>query len=135
MEKCRICNGDLYEIISFENIFKNKYSVHTKCYDSLIFNNDRIVIPITNNIIYYDCLFLNINANYNSEYLEAIYMGNLIYKNMKNRDWSVIIYYEEGLFDGFLHNDMLILFSLSNFPFLLISYIYYDLSIIVNEKM
>ncbi len=135
MKICKICNEDLYKDISFENIFKMNYTVHASCINNLVFNNDRLVIPINNNLIYYDYVFNELNQNYNTEYLEMKYMNKLLMNNIRKSDWSIIIFYESGLFDTFKGVDLLILFSLSNSPFLIVSLIFHDFSKIFNEKM
>ncbi len=85
-------------------------------------------------LIYYDYLFYDINPTYNFEYLEVEYMQILFQRNLVNYDWSIIIFYEEGVFDAFSDSDLQILFSLSNKPVLIISIIYSDMSSIFNES-
>lgn len=128
MNNCKICNEDLYKDISIRNIFKLNYTVHDKCINNLMINNDRLVFPIENNMIYYDYIFHHINSEYNMEYLESHYLKKVLSRNLDNSDWSIIIYYEDGLFTAFTDNDKLILFSLANSPILVVSLIYYDLS-------
>ena len=128
MAKCMICNDDLYENISFTNLFRMNYTVHDNCVKSLIINTDRVAIPVEANIVYYDYLFYDINNDYNFEYLEDKYLERLYIRNLENRDWSIIIFYEEDLFINFSYSDIQILFSLANMPVLIFSIIYYDLS-------
>lgn len=135
MKICKICNENLYKDITFENIFKNNYTVHASCINNLVFNNDRIAIPINNNLIYYDYVFQDLNENYNYDYLEMKYMNKLLINNIDKSDWSIIIYYESGLFDSFKDIDLLILFSLSNSPFLIVSLIFHDFSKIFYDEM
>jgi len=135
MEKCQICNIDLYHIISFENIFKNKQETHKKCLEKLEFNIDRIALPIINNYIYYDYAFCNLDSDFNIEYLELKYLGNIVYRNMKTDDWSILLFYSENLFEKFNHNDFLIFFSLSKVPFLFISLIEEDISFIFHNDL
>jgi len=135
MRKCKICNKDLYQTITFNNLFKLNYSVHDNCVNSLVINSDRIVFPISNNLIYYDYIFYEINDSYNLQYLETKYMCDLLFKNINNKDWSIILFYEEGLFGSFKQNEFLILFALSKLPVLIVSLIYYDLSIIFNDNI
>ena len=135
MRKCNICNNDLYQMITFNNLFKLNYSVHDKCIKSLVINSDRMAFPVTNNLIYYDYLFYEINEKYNLDYLETKYMCDLLNRNINNRDWSIIIFYEEGLFGGFMQSELPILFALSKLPVLIVSLIYHDLSIIFNENI
>lgn len=135
MKICKICNENLYKDITFENIFKNNYTVHASCINNLVFNNDRITIPINNNLIYYDYVFQDLNENYNYDYLEMKYMNKLLINNIDKSDWSIIIYYESGLFDSFKDIDLLILFSLSNSPFLIVSLIFHDFSKIFYDEM
>jgi len=135
MDFCKICNKSLYEKISFINIFRNDYSVHDKCIGNLEFNNDTICIPIMNNLIHYDYLFDYIIEQHNSIYLEQKYMSIIYKRNINSNEWSIMLYYEKGLFDDFLGDDFLILFSLSNNPFLVISLTYFDLSSIIMHNI
>lgn len=135
MNKCMICNEELYDKISFLNIFKLNYSVHDKCIKNIIINSDRTIFPITNNIVYYDYLFFELDSKYNLEYLEYKYLNILFDKILLNSDWSMIIYLEDGLFEGFSYSDMQILFSLANSPILIVSFIYYDLSTVIYENI
>jgi len=128
MSICKICNEDLYNKITFSNLFQFRYTVHSKCVNKLIINNDRIAFPIDGNIVYYDYIFKDIKSTHNLEYLESEYFQYIIIRNTINVDWSMLIYYEQGLFDDFSEDDMLILFSLANTPILIVSVIYYDLS-------
>ena len=134
MSKCKICNKELYEKISFINLFNNKYTVHTECINNIVINTDREAFPVQGKLIYYDYLFYDINPTYNFEYLEVEYMQILFQRNLVNYDWSIIIFYEEGVFDAFSDSDLQILFSLSNKPVLIISIIYSDMSSIFNES-
>lgn len=135
MAKCMICNDDLYKNISYNNLFRMNYTVHDSCINNLIINTDRIAFPVEGNIIYYDYLFYDLNSNYNIEYLEEKYLRKLYIRNLENRDWSIIIFYKEGLFADFSYDDIQILFSLVNVPVLIISVIYYDMSKIFNENI
>jgi len=135
MEKCQICNIDLYRDITFENIFKINYQVHLNCLNNLDFNNDRTAIPINNNYIYYDTVFNNINEEFNKQYLEFKYLGEVILKNIENNDWSIVIIYSENLFSKFNKSDFLIFFSLSKAPFLFISLTDRDLSFIFHYNL
>ena len=128
-------SSNLYKNISFENIFKTNLTVHANCVNNLVFNSNRLAFPINDNIIYYEYLFDDLNKNFNIEYLEAKYMGELVIRNSEKRDWSIVIFYECGLFDSFSSDDLLILFSLSNSPFLIVSLIFHDFSRIFSEKM
>jgi len=134
MTKCKLCNKNLYEKINFSNVFKINYSVHINCINKLIINNDRIAFPFYNKIIYYDYLIYDVNPTYNIEYIEHKYLSILYTRNMKNIDWSIIIFYEDGLFNQFCDNDLEILFSLANFPVLIISVIFYDMGIIFKDN-
>jgi len=135
MDFCKICNKSLYEKISFINIFKSNYTVHDKCLSNLRFNNDTLSIPIANNLIHYDYLFDYILDEHKSVYLEQKYMSIIYSRNLSTNDWSILIYYENGLFDDFSGDDFLILFSLSNNPFLVISLTYFELSNIVMKYL
>ncbi len=133
MNKCKICNKDLYQDISFKNIFKINYTVHSNCLDNIVINNDSAAFPIDGNTVYYDYLFFEIREDYNFEYLEEKYLSILIQRNIESMNWSILIFYERGLFDGFSSDDMQILFSLANSPILIISFIYYDMSIVLSD--
>lgn len=128
MSVCKICNEDLYKKITFSNIFQFGYTVHSDCINNLLINSDRIAFPIDGNIVYYDYIFKDIKSTYNIEYLESEYFQYIFTRNTKEIDWSIIIFYERGLFDDFSEDDKLILFSLANTPILIVSLIYYDLS-------
>ncbi|MCK5762258.1 MAG: hypothetical protein KAH16_05110 [Candidatus Izimaplasma sp.] len=134
MTKCKLCNKNLFERISFSNIFNTNYSVHTSCTDSLVINKDRIAFPFYENIIYYDYLFYAVNSAYNIDYIEQKYLSILYIRNLDNIDWSIIIFYETGLFRHFCDSDLDILFSLANKPCLVISILYYDMSNVFNEE-
>ena len=134
MSKCKICNKELYEKTSFVNLFTNNYTVHIECMNNIVINSDREAFPFEDKLIYYDYLFYDISPTYNFEYLESKYMNILFSRNLLISDWSIIIYYEEGLFDDFSESDLQILISLSNMAVLVISSIYYDLSRVFNEN-
>ncbi len=134
MSKCKICNKDLYEKISFDNIFKSNYTVHTNCVKNLIINNDREAFPFDEKLIYYDYLFFELNPSFNIDYLEFEYMHILLERNMLNKDWSIIILYEKGLFDRFNFSDKQILFSLSHLAVLIISIQYFRMETVFNEN-
>jgi hypothetical protein len=135
MDLCKICNKSLYEKISFVNIFRSNQSVHDKCIENLSFNNDTVSIPIMNNLIHYDYLFDYILEDNNSLYLEQKYMSRILERNLDTNEWSILIYYEKGLFKSFSDDDFLILFSLSNNPFLVISLTFFDLSNIITINL
>ncbi|MCK5388080.1 MAG: hypothetical protein KAJ22_02245 [Candidatus Izimaplasma sp.] len=135
MRKCVVCGEDLYKRITFFNIFKTKYFEHIKCINKLQFNNDRLIIPITNNLVYYDYLFIEIDSRYNVEYFETKYISIILDRNLNDSSWSILLFYKTGLFDRFSHSDFLILFSLSNLPFLIISLVYCDLSKILSDNL
>ncbi len=135
MNKCRICNEDLFNKISFTNLFNMNLTEHVKCRNNLLFNMDSISFPITNNLIYYDYAFYDLNPKYNTKYLETIYLGKIIKRNLENEIRSIILVYGDRLFSSFSGDDYKILFSLSNRPFLLISLVYFDLSEIVHKYL
>ena len=135
MAKCMICNDDLYKNVSFNNLLKMNYTVHDSCINYLIINNDRAAFPMNDNIVYYDYLFYDLKSDYNFQYLETKYMSKLYDRNLDNKDWSIIIYYEDGLFADYSYNDIQILFSLANMPVLIISLIYHDFSEVFNENV
>jgi len=134
MSKCKICNKELYKKISFTNLFDNKYTVHIECLNNIVINNDREAFPMDGKLIYYDYLFYDINSTYNFEYLESKYMQILFKRNLISDDWSIIIFYVEGLFEAFSDSDLQILFSLSKKPVLIISILYSDMSGVFNEN-
>jgi len=121
MRKCKICKQPIYAEISFSSLFKNDYIVHSNCVNSLLFNNDKEAFPFMNKLVYYDYLFWQVNPTYNLQYLEIKYGGILLKRNLINKDWSIIIYYEDNLFNRFKESDYQILFSLSPLPILIIS--------------
>ena len=135
MSKCKICKGDLYQTISFQNIFKNNYSVHDECMNNIVINSDRTVFPITGNTVYFDYIFFEVNSRYDYEYLEQEYMHILLSRNLMNKNWSIIIQYEKGLFDAFSPNEFLILFSLASSPILIVSLVFVDLSVVFLEEI
>ncbi len=135
MDKCQICNKDLFQKITFENLFKHKQITHNKCVEELDFNNDTLAIPIDNNFIYYDFVFNELNANFNVDYLEFKYLGNILLRNLKEGDWSIIIFYDNDIFEKFNEIDYLVFFALSKVPFLFISLIEWDLSFIVIQNI
>ena len=135
MEKCQICGEDLYQVIGFYNLLKDRYTVHLDCKNSLVINSDREAFPMSNKLVYYDYLFYNINESYNNSYIESKYLHILFERNLVQVNWSVIIFYEEGLFASFDGTDIDILFSLANMPVLIISILYKDMSTVFNENI
>ena len=135
MRKCEVCGEDLYKRITFSNIFKIKYFEHMKCMSKLYFNNDRLIIPITNNLVYYDYLFLEIDSRYNAEYFETKYLSKILDRNLQDSTWSILLFYERRLFERFSQEDFQILFSLSNMPFLIISLVFYDFTKILDDNL
>ena len=93
MKKCLICNKPLYEQISFNNIFRNNYTVHSHCLNNIVINEDKEAFPFEDNLIYYDYLFFDIDKTYNFEYLELKYFQILLKRNLDNNDWSIIIFF------------------------------------------
>ncbi len=134
MRFCKICNQPIYKNLSFCNLFKSNYIVHFECLNNLDFNDDKEAIPFEAKLIYYDYLFYQLKATYNYEYLETKYSYILYQRNLKNRNWSIIIYYEEGLFKQFNYHDFQILFSLSSLPVLIISVSYKNIAMMINLK-
>ena len=121
MNKCRICGENLYKIITFNNIFITNYEFHTNCIDKLDINLEEEVIPIESNIIIYDYVFNNVNANINEEYLWLRYIGNLIEKHTHIEKWSMIIIYDDFIEIFLKKMNPYLLINLTNNPIILLS--------------
>lgn len=111
--ECKICGNSLYENITFENLFKKRYEVHTKCVKKLEFNNEQTYLPFSNKSLIIDSLFKYINPDFNCFYLELKYMSNVYKRLFKNKSWSIVLYLEKKEIINFKEIDYEILFSLS----------------------
>jgi hypothetical protein len=118
---CKICGKDLYNNISFVNMFKMDYKIHSKCINKLIINTEDEVIPIESNIVIYDYVFKDLDYESNEEYLWFFYMKDIVKKHLENKDWSMMIFLDNQVYE-FLNNfNPYLLINLSNNPILLIS--------------
>ncbi len=134
MRKCKICEQPLYEKMNFNKLFKNNYVAHLNCVNSLVFNNDKEAFPFMDKLVHYDFLFWPIKPGYNLQYLEIKYGGLLLERNLINKEWSIIIYYEDNLFEKFEEKDYQILFALATLPVLIISLTLKNMVTIFNRK-
>lgn len=121
MWKCKLCRMDLYSEISFSNIFKMNYEVHRSCLEKLRYNYEELVIPIDSNIIIYDCVFSRENKDFDDDYLWFNYLGEMINKHLKSREWSIVIIYDKMIEEFVKKINPYLLLNLSVNPILLIS--------------
>jgi len=118
---CKICGNNLFQKITFSNIFKFNYEAHRNCIHNLNFNMDEEVIPIDTNIIIYDYVFSDLVEGFNEEYIWSKYMSKLFVKHLENRKWSIVLFLDENI-DYFMRSyNPYLLINLANNPILLIS--------------
>lgn len=121
MFECKICDKNLYNKISFSNIFQSNYEVHQECIDELIYNYDEEVIPIDGNTVIYDYVFKKLKGEFKQEYLWFYYFGKVLEKYMMKKDWSIVIINDKNM-ENFIDNcNPYLVFNLSKFPIIIIS--------------
>jgi len=128
MYECKICGKNLYNNITFYNMFRTNLVVHNECIKNLNFNHEDESIPIESNIIIYDYVFKQIRDDYNEEYLWCNYFCEVIKKHIYNKYWSMLIIYDESVTNFLSNENPYLLVNLSNKPILLISLIEKDVS-------
>ena len=121
MLDCKICGKNLYKNITFNNMFRLDYYVHSECIDKLVFNKEEEVIPIESNTIIYDYVFKELPSGFNKEYLELNYLNQVLEKHIDKKDWSMMILYDELVERFIQNNNPYLLINLTNYPILLIS--------------
>ncbi|KFZ26655.1 MAG: hypothetical protein KQ78_00972 [Candidatus Izimaplasma bacterium HR2] len=121
MLDCKICGKNLYKNITFNNMFRLDYYVHSECIDKLVFNNEEQVIPIESNTIIYDYVFKELPSSFNKEYLELNYLNQVLEKHIEKKGWSMMILYDELVKKFIQNNNPYLLINLTNYPILLIS--------------
>lgn len=121
MLECKICGKNLFKNITFSNMFKLDYYIHSECLNKLVFNEEEQVIPIESNTIIYDYVFKELSDDYNKEYLEFNYLYKVLAKHLMNKEWSMMIFYDELVEIFIKNNNPYLLINLTNQPILLIS--------------
>ena len=121
MFECKICGKNLYQNITFSNMFKLNYEIHKDCMENLQFNIENEVIPIESNTIIYDYVFEKLNEGYNEGYLWINYFGINLEKHLTIGEWSIMIIYDKSIEYFMKNNNPYLLINLSNNPILLLS--------------
>lgn len=127
---CKICGKSLYINITFENMFKIDYNIHSECLNKLSFNEEAEVIPIESNTIIYDYVFNELKSDFNKEYLEFNYLIKVMLKHINNHEWSMMIIYDELVHNFIENHNPYLLINLSKYPLLFVSLEVEDISIL-----
>lgn len=80
MKKCILCQKDLYERITFKNIFRNHYYIHDHC--EMVLNKDEIIaFPFMDKVIEIHVLFPMNHCDGDKEML-FLYYGECFFKDI-----------------------------------------------------
>jgi len=118
---CRLCGEHLYKEISFRNLFKMKYNIHIKCEKILDVKEQEVYIPIDQQVIKYVWLFDYKKDNIAYTYIEEKLMGDIIYRQVQSKDWSILYYYDEIEYDTLPDMDKYLLVKLCEESLLFLS--------------
>ena len=98
MDNCILCGRDLYEKITFYNLFKYHYYIH---YDCMMKLNKTVndTFPFLNKIVSVEYLFAEVEENCNRELLFLYYGKELLDKVLNNSNWSICLYIDDTITD------------------------------------
>jgi len=121
---CKICGKNLYDVITFSNLFKWNYNVHENCL--LIVNNDYeyIVFPLSEKIVLYDYILEIEYDDTDTDYIFFHYAKIVFERALNEREWSVILFIDEMVTNDILQliinlcTTKIIIISFSNENFL-----------------
>ncbi len=117
---CKVCNKNLYKEMDLRVIFKGKYDTHIECESYIVTESQREVIPIEQNVIYFEYLYEK-KETLNYEYLFTQSMIHILKKYNSMQEWSVIYFYEEEEYNSLQDESKYLLLNLGQKPVVFIS--------------
>ena len=121
MYDCKICGKNLYNKITFVNIFKLNYNIHKNCIDKFKNNESNQMIPIDGNYVIYDHVLRNIPSNYNDEFIWFYFFSEVLIKQLSTQEWSMVVIYDNSIEKFIQHCNPYLLFNLTKSPILILS--------------
>ena len=91
--KCKVCNKHLLEKLDLRILFRRE-EYHIECNDYLTIESSTEVIPINNNVIYFEYVF-DKKTNMNIEFIQMFHLAKMLIKYRNSDEWSVIYIYDE----------------------------------------
>lgn len=88
---CKICGEHLYKELSWRSIFKWNYIVHLDCEESLHQQDDFAVVPMLDQLVYYDYLFPFGYDGADNEFIFTSFFGSRLENYLERSDWSILI--------------------------------------------
>lgn len=110
---CKVCGKHLYESLDMRVLFKWNYEIHIECLKILDKEWEYEVVPIENNEIHH-YYFLEKKFELNQEFLWENKVLELIQYVIKEKDWSVLFFYDSTEYDILPDIDLYLMFNLAN---------------------
>lgn len=92
---CKFCGKNLYETISFSNLFQVRYQIHEECEKRIDAKKEMDVIPVENSVVMYDSLASVGYKETDIDFLFTTYMGEWFLKIKDLHNWSIIIFFDD----------------------------------------
>ena len=117
---CKVCGEHLYKDLDIRVLFKTKYEVHKVCEKYMHLESSLEVIPITNNVIYFEYL-LPYKININEDYIFTHNILRVLEKYQATYLWSAIFIYDEEEYESLNDETKYLLLHLGQNPIVFIS--------------
>lgn len=114
---CKYCGEDLYNKITFNNLFRINYFIHLECEMQINMSSDYFVFPLFDKLVMFDYLFPSQYTSSDEDYLFTRYGYILFERALRNLDWSVILIADIKLDK----TTMILVTKLANFKILILN--------------
>lgn len=117
---CNVCGKDLYKELDIRVLFKLHYETHIHCEKYLYLESSLEVIPISDNVIYFESL-LPYKIKINEEIVFTYNILKVLVQYQDTRSWSVIFIYDEEEYINLSDETKYLLLHLGQKPIVFIS--------------
>lgn len=117
---CKVCGEHLFKQLDWRSLFLTTSRIHSTCRTVLDKESNVEIIPIQDNIIYFESFFTR-NVTINIEFVLPFLELTVIMKYLKEENWSILYFYDEEEYNKLNDETKYLFLHLGQEPYVFIS--------------